>query len=236
MSDPHLDRQDDDALAAEYVLRLLQGDELRQAELRAQTEPEFAARVARWQEEFSEIAEEVTPVAPRRAVKRRLQARLFEGAGGGAAGAWRWLALGSMALSLALLLLVFLPVPMSSPPRGTPEAQMPLYLSEVASEDGALRMLAVYDPADRSLRLRRIAGVAPEGRVLELWAIAEGAAPISVGLVEGAEGQRLPLPSGLDPLAAGAPLLLAVSDEPPGGSPTGLPTGNVLAAGPLTRL
>ena len=30
--------------------------------------------------------------------------------------------------------------------------------------------------------------------------------------------------------------VLAVSDEPPGGSPTGLPTGTVLAAGPLDAI
>jgi anti-sigma-K factor RskA len=44
----------------------------------------------------------------------------------------------------------------------------------------------------------------------------------------------LPLPEALRGTVAG--LVLAVSDEPPGGSPTGAPTGAVLAVGQVSAL
>jgi anti-sigma-K factor RskA len=62
-----------------------------------------------------------------------------------------------------------------------------------------------------------------------LWLIAEGGAPVSLGLLEPQGPSRITVPDDLRPVLAGA--TLAVSDEPPGGSPTGQPTGAVLAAG-----
>jgi anti-sigma-K factor RskA len=72
-------------------------------------------------------------------------------------------------------------------------------------------------------------------RVLELWSVpAEGrGGPVSLGLIS-ANGATV-----LDPKRIPAGLLLqrtdllAVSVEPPGGSPTGAPTGPVVFAGKL---
>lgn len=64
----------------------------------------------------------------------------------------------------------------------------------------------------------------------ELWAIAGDAAPVSLGVVPENGRITLTLPDAL----RGSPqsgLVLALSDEPPGGSPTGAPTGDVLAVG-----
>ncbi|MEO6276353.1 anti-sigma factor domain-containing protein, partial [Roseateles sp.] len=73
------------------------------------------------------------------------------------------------------------------------------------------------------------------GRVLELWSVPPeaGGAPRSLGLIA-ADGstviarQRLPAS-----LLTGGTAALAVSVEPPGGSPTGVPTGPVVYAGKL---
>ena len=90
---------------------------------------------------------------------------------------------------------------------------------------------AVYDGADGTLRLTRTDGVAEPGRALELWAIAPDSAPVSLGLL-GADAQgRVTLPEALRG-EAGA-ITFAISDEPAGGSPTGAPTGAVLAVGRL---
>ena len=71
----------------------------------------------------------------------------------------------------------------------------------------------------------------PPGRVPELWLLPAGAQrPVSLGLLDPAGANRRTL-RGLpaDALRRGA--LLEVSLEPPGGSPTGLPTGPVVSKG-----
>jgi anti-sigma-K factor RskA len=94
--------------------------------------------------------------------------------------------------------------------------------------------LAVYDPDTTELRLTRTAGDAAEGRVLQLWAIAGAAAPVSLGVLPADPTTAVILPEALRADVAG--LVLAVSDEPPGGSPTGAPTGAVLAVGQVSGL
>ena len=70
-------------------------------------------------------------------------------------------------------------------------------------------------------------------RVLELWSVPPQGAPRSLGLIA-AQGatvlrrERLP-----KTLLEGGTDALAVSIEPPGGSPTGVPTGPVVYAGKL---
>jgi anti-sigma-K factor RskA len=69
---------------------------------------------------------------------------------------------------------------------------------------------------------------------LELWAILPGQAPISLGVLPDSETARILVPAALRSQAA--QFTLAITDEPLGGSPTGGPTGDVLAAGPMTTL
>jgi anti-sigma-K factor RskA len=70
-------------------------------------------------------------------------------------------------------------------------------------------------------------------RVLELWSVPPQGAPRSLGLISASGTTVLPrdrLPAGL---LKGGTAALAVSVEPPGGSPTGAPTGPVVFAGKL---
>lgn len=255
------ERHEESALAAEYALRLLEGNELRMAEARAAADPEFARQVAAWQEDLAPLSDATAPVKPRRRVKTGVQTTLFGAAEGSglwsAVGIWRGLALASMTATAALAVLLMTtprsgvgpggPVTDPATGPGTGQiAQAPLYIGEIASEDGSLRLLAAYDSASATVQFRRVAGAPRPGRALELWAITDGKAPVSLGLIDGAEGQRVPLPDAVvaqlspGPTEGAAPsaarLILAISDEPPGGSPTGQPTGDVLAAGPVTTL
>ena len=71
------------------------------------------------------------------------------------------------------------------------------------------------------------------GRVLELWALPPGAtAPTSLGLIP-PEG-RIIVPA--ERIVPQPDMLIEISLEPPGGSPTGRPTGPVLFIGRLSAV
>lgn len=72
-------------------------------------------------------------------------------------------------------------------------------------------------------------------QTLELWAVPAGGKPVSLGLVPATGEGRIPLSKAQRALLS-APLTLAVSLEPQGGSPTGQPTGPVLYQGQLASL
>jgi anti-sigma-K factor RskA len=84
------------------------------------------------------------------------------------------------------------------------------------------------DTISNTLSIRRVADAAPAGKSYELWAVQPGQNPKSLGVVEQARYTR--------PLAVPTKdLVLAVSLEPRGGSPTGAPTGPVVFSGPLIK-
>ena len=58
--------------------------------------------------------------------------------------------------------------------------------------------------------------------------------PDSLGVLPQDAASRITLPEALRGKLVGS--VLAISDEPEGGSPTGAPTGAVLATGELTRV
>ncbi|KKK92899.1 hypothetical protein LCGC14_2698290, partial [marine sediment metagenome] len=59
-------------------------------------------------------------------------------------------------------------------------------------------------------------------------------APVSLGVLPDSKTMRIPIP----PLWRDqtAQMTLAISDEPVGGSPTGAPTGDILAVGAMANL
>ncbi|MEO0683184.1 MAG: anti-sigma factor [Pseudomonadota bacterium] len=211
-------------LAAEHALRLLEGEDRAAFERRLRDEPALRAELAAWEARLAPLAEEIAEVAPPARVKRAVEARLFGPAaavaapGGGAWAFWRGAAAALAATAgLAALLIATDPGP------------GPMLAAQIETEDGALRVLAVYDPATRRLRLTRLGGAAPAGRTYELWAIPPGGQPVSLGLLPGGRGEAAP------PGALGG-AVLAISEEPEGGSPTGAPTGPVVATAEVVEL
>ena len=234
MTDPTDDMPEGppDALAAEYALGLLEGEARAAFEVRMRAEPALAEAVAQWQARFATLAEtEIDPVSPPPRIEAALEQRLFGGDVNAAPppwwrrlGPWRALAGLGAATSLALAVLLFTePQPPARP-----------FAAQLAPTEGADTFLAVYDPDDAMLNIRRAGGAPRPGRAQELWLIAGEAAPVSLGLLEGEGRASIPVPADLRAALPGA--TLAVSDEPPGGSPTGAPTGDVLALGPVTAL
>ena len=87
-------------------------------------------------------------------------------------------------------------------------------------------------PARRDVGLSLVSGERAAGKDFELWMIEGKNAPVSMGIIPAGQTTHIPVtPAVQQKLAQGA--VLAVSVEPTGGSPTGQPTGPVVAAGDL---
>lgn len=227
--------EDDGILAAEYVLHLLAPPESSEVEERIARDPDFADEVRRWQEDLAVLAMELDEVPPSPAGKAALMARLFDerrrrdlGRAEGLVRRLRWaLATGVVA---AVVLAVLLFYPLREPGPG------PSHVAELqpAQREFVLTAALILGDTPR-LELTRINGpVAPSGRATELWAIPPGGAPVSLGVLPATANWIVNLPP---ELAARAPAVtLALSDEPEGGSPTGAPSGEVLAASPFSGL
>jgi len=220
------DRDDDRVLAGEYALGLLSADEAAAFEARLNREPDLRALYAEWAEDLSAMTDDIAPEAPPARVWRGIEAELQ---GEVARVPWyRRLVLwgGGIAVTAALFLAVgfgglFDRAPL--PPVDAP------YAAELAAENRDLVVRALYDDATGRLFVEREAGGAAPGRALELWLIAGEDAPVSLGVLPEDTRAVLPVPDALRDRFAGS--ALAISDEPEGGSPTGAPTGDILAVG-----
>lgn len=215
--------EDDIALAGEYALGLLAAEERRAFEARLDLEPALRRLVAEWQEGLVPLAEGIAPVTPPAELKAQIDARLFAAR----PPAQRRLSLarllfGGLAGAVVMLALLLLLLPLADPGAGAPD-----FRAEIATPDRALVVLASLDADTATLRVARTAGAPAPGRSLELWLIAPGGAPVSLGTIDPAETAVAVAPELLPGFAGGT---LAISEEPPGGSPTGVPTV-VLAAG-----
>lgn len=227
-SDTPPEDRDDDFLAAEYALGLTEVDRLSQIQQRVVTDPGFAARVAGWHERLVAMTDDIAPANPSKRAKKELMARLFPKSHVPLMQRlWVWKGIAFAAIAL----LAYIAMPMLQPP--VPEDVAPLYATQMSGES-TLQVLAVADTARGDLALRRVAGGAPDGRVLELWALLPDQAPISLGVLPDDDVTRVALPADL--LAQIDVLTLAISEEPQGGAPDGAPTGSILAVGEVSAL
>ena len=217
-SEPPLSPLDaDDALAADYVLGVLSLADRSAVEARLKNDSAFVARVAAWENRLSPLNDDYAEV-PAPDLMPRIEARLFPVADKPARRPlFGWLSGAATAAAIAIAAVVMF----------TPPAPPPV-VATLGEADASLRFEARFD--GQALTVTRVAGTAaPQGQVQQLWIIAPDAAPVSLGLLEG-ESIAVPYP------AAPAGWTLAVSVEPAGGSPTGAPTGPVVAAGVITDL
>lgn len=221
-------------LAAEYVLGVLGADARRAAELRLEREPGFAAEVAFWEARLGDLAEDVAPVAPPAEVWRRIEAKLAANAPRERTGLWRSLAfwrtaaISSAAIAAASIAAL---VYVAEAPRAGP----PL-LARLDQPSGQPEFLAAANPADGSVTMVPAALITgQQQRAYELWVIPPGGSPHSLGLVDPERPVKVVVPPELRPHVS-ADSTLAITLEPPGGSPTGKPTGPVIANGKLASL
>ncbi|WP_026480976.1 anti-sigma factor domain-containing protein [Ahrensia sp. 13_GOM-1096m] len=225
----------DEMLAAEYALGTLPHGERVSLEKRIVTEANLRNRVAWWNSQFVTLADEVEPVEAPASVLRKLESRLFTSAST-EAGWWRSLGFwrGLSVASLAGLIVVgglYANNVISPPQRDGGN----VFVAQMAGENSDLRLVAYYDDSAKKLRLKRTAGEAAESRDFELWIIAGTQDPVSLGVLPTDAIYEVDVPEELQ-AAMSSEAVLAITDEPDGGSATGKPTGALLAAGPVQQI
>ena len=232
LSDPELRER----LAAEYALGTLRGRARAAFRRRAREDAALAAVVARWEERLMPLADGVQAVAPPRRLWRDIEARLDRTpAREDLASRLRfWRALG-LAASLACAALVSAGLVLVRTTQ-RPATQFPDSYLAVLSDARTARAVLVVSAARHGSTLY-VKTLDPSIHVanasLELWALPKGKRPKSLGLVPPALA-GLRLAAAADQALADVPML-AVSLEPPGGSPSGAPSGPVLYSGPCVK-
>jgi anti-sigma-K factor RskA len=230
-----------EAFAAEHALGILSSDERRQAETRMASEPVFAAQVEAWRERLTPMTEALAEVPAPHALWLRIERSL--GANDNTVPArglrfWRGATAGSLTLAAASLAAAVMlgnrpPVTLIPPPPGQ------LLDASLVSQTGAPVPLfvAAYDPTRKALIVTSLVTPGNDpAHVHELWVIPADGKPRPLGILQPGKTVAMPMSDKLLPsLAAGS--ALAVSVEPPGGSPKiDVPTGPITAVGKLAKI
>jgi anti-sigma-K factor RskA len=225
---------DDDVLAAELVLGLLEGPERGGAEARAGADFAFAALVEDWRVRLAPLLTQ-SPQSPPDHVWDRIRSQLSANddaplsAAEAALRRWRVFAVAASAVAASLALVLATRPPVEAPV-AAPAAPAPTLVATLQGDDGPAIVTISVSEAGRLL-------VTPvrlptDGRVPELWIIPEDGKPRSLGVIQAGAPSAVPVaPAHRLHVHHGA--TFAISQEPRGGSPTGAPTGPVVASGKI---
>lgn len=217
-----------EAMAGEYVLGTLDAATAREFERALDSDAALRDAVARWEAQFAPLLALAPPEAPPPDLWQRIESTIGRGnmpkpyvpARTWFDNLWRGWAIGATAVAAGLAaLLIARPAP-EAPGMMTvllTQRDQPAWIVE-ADRGGQLRLA--------SLNAQPI----PPDRVMQLWALPQGAtAPTSLGLIP-PEGRLTVTPTTIRPEPG---MLIEITLEPPGGSPTGRPTGPILFIGRL---
>ena len=214
------------ALAADYAIGLMPPTARRRFERLLQGDALLRAELAHWLEHLNLLTEPLVeqPVPDRvwQAIVARIEPQTLHVPT--KRPFWNWLRLSALACSLLIALSVGLLYN-----RDNVQYKATL-LSGTAQPALGIEAHADY----LNVRPLELAAV-DTGRSLQLWAIPVEGKPVSLGLIPRDGDGRIVLSQSQQQLIK-VPVVLAVSLEPQGGSPTGQPTGPVLYQGPLASL
>ena len=229
------DRSRDELLAGEYVLGVLSLADRARVEARLSRDKSFARIVARWQENLADFNDDYEDVAPPAGAYTKIEARLFPQNSFAmelaAAGSWWNSLLLWRGIAFASLAVLVTYASLQSGWIGSLSPSQPLVARMVGDEGTTIGLLAQYNAGTGQLRLTPVSAKVAEQRSLQLWLVPGGGNPaISLGIVPQSGDGTVEIPVDIRPRLKDG-VTFAVSVEPLGGSPTGQPTGPVIASG-----
>jgi len=268
------DRDDKEALAAEYVLGTLDPDERVQARALIADDRSFADLVRKWERRLGELNVLIAPVEPPPSTWDRIRAAIEANAPGPAARPtvveprllprdprleaeivhlqhrmrrWRRMTVAVTALAAAFAGIVVVREvrPDLVPARLRPNVKVQIvevpspkpaqYVAILQRDAASPAFLLTFDLDRRQLTVRTVGAERQHGRSYELWLVSDKfPAPRSLGLIGNDEFTVRPQLAPYDAATINS-ATYAVSIEPVGGSPTGLPTGPVVYTGKLIQ-
>ena len=221
-----------DVAAGELALGLLEGEERAVALRRMLSDPAFAAEVDTWRAQFATLLDNVPDAQPSERLADRVAASVAEHAQG--ASRWRAATAGMAAIAAALLAVILLRPDAAAPPTPVQQVASAPLVAALAPTGKGVALAASYDATSHEVRLTPLSDT-PSAHDAELWAIGTDGVPHSLGLLNPHNPSRIVIAdASAARLAPG--VALAISIEPAGGSPTGLPTGPVVASGALQKI
>ncbi|HDZ57286.1 MAG TPA: anti-sigma factor [Pseudomonas xinjiangensis] len=231
----------DDLQLAEYALGVLETEERQVVERALIADPDYARRLAGWQEHLAPMINDISEATPPDYVWTRISDSLGEPPRAtkdareankpgfwDSLALWRWFSAAGLAAALVMGVMLLTSVPDEIEPQ-------PVLTAALQLESGQTVFTATLDAQRQSLVVVPAGEIDLDGREAELWLIAGDEPPQSLGLLPINAPARLNIPDELLALAQ-AQSVFAISLEPQGGSPTGLPTGPVIAQGQLVAL
>ena len=231
------DLSEAEAFAAEHALGVLSAAERAQAEARMASDPAFAAAVDAWRGRLAPMLDAVASVEAPAHLWPRIERALPANDNARGLRFWRMTAMGAMSLAAASLVMTVM-VANRPPVILQPPAPAPILNASLTSQaSGQPMFVAAYDPVRHALMITSL--VPPGGdprHVHQLWLIPADGKPHSLGMVAPGTSKSMPMPAPMDPmLQPGA--TLAISVEPPGGSPNkDAPSGPIAATGKLSKI
>lgn len=234
--DDHLTPEEErDALAAELVLGLLEGQGRADALQLSLRDPGFAALVRAWEAKLSPLHDEWAEAEPGEAVWDGIASRLSGQRSYSVTAIatrlrrWRAGALASGAIAAALaVFLILQPGPASVP------AAPQLAVARIESDAGGPIVLARYDRSNGLMQLR-IEGIEPGSLAPELWIIPESGTLVSLGQIGRAGRAEMTMPPQHRPLITDG-ATLAITMEPVSKTPHQAPSGSPVAAGKIITI
>lgn len=252
-----IDQDNIDALAGEYVLGTMSGEERAHVEVLRQREPELEAAIQAWERRLGPMSSYVVGVTPPTEVKAKLLAKIAarRSAGNGQAiiperlvdvvkptaevidltrrlSRWRTAAIGAGALAAALSGVIAMRDTVRVP---LPAKEPTTFVAVLQKDAQSPAFIMTVDSAARTFTVRAVAADKPVGKSHELWIVNERLGPPKslgvVGQSQFSSGVQLAAYASGDIEAS----TYAVTLEPEGGSATGLPTGPVVYAGKLVQ-
>jgi len=210
-------------LASEYVLGSLTGGARRRFERWMVDDRRVRQEVRFWEEKLGNLAQVLPEQHPRTQVWNAIEQRLWP-TPQPTRRWWLWPLGSALASCMVVILAAVWLVPSDEP-----TSALPNLAGAVVSDQGDAPLWLINEAVPREqLSLRSVAATQPEaGKDYELWIVPDDDTPISLGVIPVGGSHTVSL-TPVTRAALQQSQTLAISLEPQGGSPTGVPTGPIL--------
>lgn len=224
-------------LASEYVLGTLHGQARVRFESLMREDASLRRMVDRWQQRIGPMSEALTPVTPPARVWKGIEQRLgfnHDASESILARFWNhltlWRGLGLTTSMASFALVAYLMLVSSQP------IVVNQYVAVMTNSQQQVSWMVTTNSLNQQATIKVLnSQTLPANKAFELWMLPTGQNPVSMGLLSASEDKILQISTQLLQQLTNSKAL-AVSLEPSGGSPTGLPTGPVLYQGNLQSI